>query len=127
MEQRNDTLRDRLLAHLPQSENIAAYREETAALLAKHEKALSTEKWSARALSFGALCVLLVSDSIWGPKLDAAATHMLLVIAAVLFFVAALAELRMFIYGSQVAILKEVKQVQLQLVELQASLKAGEK
>ena len=44
MEQQNDTLRERLLSRLPQPENLAAYREETASLLAKHQRALSREK-----------------------------------------------------------------------------------
>jgi len=40
MEKENSSMRDRLLARLPQPENSAAYREETASLMAKHEKAL---------------------------------------------------------------------------------------
>jgi hypothetical protein len=47
MDQKNNNLRERLLSRLPQPENIAAYREETASLLAKHEKALFWEKVTA--------------------------------------------------------------------------------
>ena len=36
MEKGSDGLRERLLARLPQPENIAAYQEETESLLAKH-------------------------------------------------------------------------------------------
>ena len=43
MEKKNDSLRERLLAHLPQPENLEGYREDTASLLAKHEKALFWE------------------------------------------------------------------------------------
>jgi hypothetical protein len=41
MEKGSDGLRERLLARLPQPENVAGYREETAVLLAKHERACS--------------------------------------------------------------------------------------
>jgi hypothetical protein len=40
MAQQSNDLGERLLAALPQPENLAAYREETAALLAKHAIAL---------------------------------------------------------------------------------------
>ena len=40
MEKQNENLRDRLLARLPQPENLAAYREETASILAKNDKKL---------------------------------------------------------------------------------------
>ena len=52
MEKQNESLRDSLLARLPQPENLAAYREETASLLAKQEKALFWDK---------ALAVLLIN------------------------------------------------------------------
>ena len=44
MEQKSSSMRDKLLARLPQPENLEGYREETVALLAKHEKALFWEK-----------------------------------------------------------------------------------
>jgi len=47
MAQQTSNLREGLLAALPQPENVAAYREQTAALLAKHAKALRWEKITA--------------------------------------------------------------------------------
>jgi hypothetical protein len=78
MEQRNDTLRERLLSHLPQPENLAAYREQTATLLAKHTRALSTEKRSGRMFSLSAAGVFLFSvyaSRIWGIKFDSYQIH----------------------------------------------------
>jgi hypothetical protein len=40
MAQQSNNLRERLLATLPQPENLAAYREETNVLMAKHARAL---------------------------------------------------------------------------------------
>ena len=41
MEKQNESLRDRLMARLPQPENLAAYREETALALARTTGSLS--------------------------------------------------------------------------------------
>ena len=59
MEQGNDTLRERLLSRLPQPENLAAYREETASLLAKHARALRWDKILANTLAFITVAMLL--------------------------------------------------------------------
>ena len=58
-----------------------------------------------------------------GPKLDTNGTIMLNAVAAVLFFSAAIYQVGYQISRSKVDLLKEVKQVQLQLLELQASLR----
>ncbi|MGA2674225.1 MAG: hypothetical protein ABSE99_13465 [Terracidiphilus sp.] len=123
MEQESSTLRDRLLARLPQPENLAAYREEVASLLAKHDGKLRFNKWLARflwiyVLAFGVLCFYrgekwLVTPN--GQKFEFA--------ALVLFIVGVMQLLKFFVLSTRVEILREVKQVQLQLLELQASLR----
>jgi len=124
MEKQNESLRERLLARLPQPENLAAYRKETEVLLAKHEKALFWEKMVSTV--FYACAVALVwADIFWGQKLS---TPMKIhyigfwVGAGLLLFVGAIEDLRYRIYRSKVEMLKEVKQVQLQVLEIQASL-----
>jgi len=121
-------MRERLLARLPQPENLAAYREETASLLAKHEKAIFWgEKFPARVLMWLAVAVFMVVNSTWGPKLDTNGHIGFDAFAGVLFFAGAVNELGYRISRSKVDLLKEVKQVQLQVLELQASLrKTGE-
>ena len=52
MAQQTNNLREGLLAALPQPENLAAYREETAALLTKHAKALRWDKIAANTFIF---------------------------------------------------------------------------
>ncbi|MGB6746345.1 MAG: hypothetical protein WBE38_22025 [Terracidiphilus sp.] len=124
MEKQNDSLRDRLLAHLPQPENLAAYREETASLLAKHEKALFWERWLARTFIFLGVGVFWLAISSWGRHLNTDQRAGLYMGAALMYFGGAINELGYRISHSKVYLLKELKQVQLQILELQASLKA---
>src|ERR1035438_2908085 len=129
MEQGNSSVRDRLLGRLPQPENLAAYRKETESLLKQHEKALATEYWTNRVIALCAVALFLFANSIWGPnahpawglKLTNTTIITCDVVAGVLFFLSVLNGLQQFIYRNQVTLLKEVKQVQLQVLELQAS------
>jgi hypothetical protein len=119
MEKQNDSMRERLLARLPQPENLAAYREETAALLAKHEKALFWEKLSSTVILAIAVAVVM-ADIFWGHKIGTAMNRVFWS-AGFLFLVGFYEDLRYRVYRSQVNTLKEVKQIQLQILELQAS------
>ena len=124
MEKGSENMRERLLARLPQPENVAGYREETAGLMARYERALFWEKESARAIASTGIGVFVFANSIWArPRLDAHATVLLDALAVVLFFTGGLMFLGFWISRSRVDLLKEVKQVQLQILELQASFK----
>ncbi len=120
MDQQNDTMRERLLARMPQPENIAAYREETDALLARHEKALSWEKHGST------MCYVIagVMVALWLLKLTPAPAmrQYFWPMVGAIYFLGAIADLRYRIYRNRVETLKELKQVQLQLLEVQASL-----
>jgi p-aminobenzoyl-glutamate transporter AbgT len=122
MEQGNNTLRERLLALLPEPENLAAYREETAALIDKHKRALYWEKWSFETLCFCAAIVWIMASSGWAQKLDHNASATLHNIVILMFLAAVSTGLKYYFNRSKVDPLKEVKQVQLQVLELQASL-----
>lgn len=122
MAQQSNDLRDRLLAALPQPENLTPYREETATLLAKHARALRWDKVTANALVFFAVALTFLWNH--GPwRAGTLALHGLQVGSAVLFFAGMIYLLRHEIYAIQIATLKEIKQVQLQILELQASLR----
>lgn len=120
MEKQNDTMRERLLARLPQPENIAAYREETASLLAKHEKALFWEKMASR------ICFVIayVMVALWLLRLTPAPAmrQYFWPMTGFVYFVAVVTDLRYRFYLNRVDVLKELKQVQLQILEMQASL-----
>jgi hypothetical protein len=120
MEKQNDSIRERLLARLPQSENLAAYREETTALLAKHEKALFWE----RVPSIVAYVVAGIMVALWlfGKTPTPAMHQYFWALAAFAYFGGSVLDLRYRIYRNRVDTLKEVKQVQLQLLEIQGYL-----
>lgn len=120
MGMQNDSMRERLLARLPQPENHAAYREETAALLAKHEKALFWDK--VPSIVCYVLAAIMVALALWGKAPSAAMHQYFWLLAGFAYFGGIVVDLRYRIYRSEVNTLKEVKQVQLQILEIQASL-----
>jgi hypothetical protein len=122
MEKQNESMRDRLLARLPQPENLAAYQEETTALLAKHEKAMFWEKWGNTVLSLCVVGLFLFSFSTWVSKLGSAETNYIRFVAGFMWVGVMIDGLKVYNYRNQVSLLKEVKEVQLQILELQASL-----
>jgi hypothetical protein len=126
MAQQSNDLRERLLAALPQPENLAAYREETAALLARHARALRWDKFMAYLTVFLAVALWFL----WTPNqpwhLSAGIIQGFQVASALMFFFGVIYTARYEIYASQVATLKEIKQVQLQILELQSSLRKGQ-
>jgi len=122
MEKGSDGLRERLLARLPQPENLAAYREETTTLLAKHARALRWAKYEGVLFSYVAFAFMwLWLQNHWHLSADVLLRVQL--VSAVMFLCAGVASVRYKIYDSQIATLKEIKQVQLQVLELQASLR----
>jgi hypothetical protein len=121
MPQQSNDLRERLLAALPQPENLAAYREQTATLLARHARALRWDKITANTFIF--LAVLLFWWSLYPGPLGAVGAHSFQFGSALLCFVGAIYVVQYKVHDSQIATLKEIKQVQLQILELQASLR----
>ena len=126
MEQGNSSVRERLLARLPQPENLAAYRQETASLLERHEKALFWEKWSSQILIYSAFALVFMCLTDWGQGLDHRASVAFYILTGLMFLGAGSTSLRYYFNRSKVDLLKEVKQVQLQVLELQASLQKSD-
>lgn len=116
----NDSMRERLLARLPQPENLAAYREETAALLARHEKALFWEKMASR-MCF-VIVAIMVGLWLWGKTPAPAMRQYFWPLTGFVYVLGVFQDLRYRIYQSRVDTLKEIKQVQLQVLEIQSSL-----
>jgi len=94
-------------------------------LLAKHERAVRWDKITTNTVSLIFGLLLGVSLTLHPTRsLDALVLYRLQLSAAFLFIFWAIYGVQIHIYSSQVATLKEIKQVQLQVLELQASLKA---
>lgn len=121
MEQQTNELRERLLSRLPQPENCEAYRQETAALMAKHERALFWDKVAAITVSWMGVAFFMFVNTAWGRKIYSNGT-IVLEIMAILFSAGAVQTVEFLVSRSKVDMLKELKQVQLQVLELQASL-----
>jgi type VI protein secretion system component VasF len=126
MEKQNESMRERLLARLPQPENLAAYREETASLLAKHEKALFWEKMPG-VVFLGLAAFILMNGWFRAHKIGATIDQFTWLWAGFFYFVGIFLGLSYLINRSKVDTLKEVKQVQLQILEIQASLEKQSK
>lgn len=121
MAQQTNNLRERLLAALPQPENLAAYRGETETLLARHARALRWDKITATA--FVLIAAGLFVWSCYPGPLGATAVYSFRFGSALFYFIGAIEAVQYKVYDSQVATLKEIKQVQLQILELQSSLR----
>ena len=118
MTKENDTLRERLLSHLPQPTNVTAYREGIDQLLKKQEDSLGTFTWTNRVLS---ICTFILAAAAlhFAGRHDTILTGFLTLFAA-LFFLIILSEKPMLEARRQhIELLKEIKQVQVQLLELQ--------
>jgi hypothetical protein len=123
MDPKNEVTRDRLLSHLPRPEDMGAYRAGVDAALAKRDKAFRREKRFTGALWI--FCVLLSTVFVVfsGQHLDSAVGPWLQTFGIYVLITGALELLKLFINRSRVEVLKEVKQVQLQVLELHELLR----
>jgi len=123
-----DSIRDRLLEHLPQPANLAAYREEVTSTLEKNQKRLRLEGGYTAAmwlLAVGFFTACVMKGVKW---LDTPRGHFMEFVVLLLLVTGAVEILKHAVNSSRVEMLKEVKQVQLQMLEMQASLqKSGER
>jgi hypothetical protein len=122
-------MRDRLLSRLPRPENLVEYRKEVSALLEKNEKTLRRQKWYAGAVWFwvvglGTALLLLVNLHPEKPKAAWLAAS-LGSFACFMLIVGATELTKYFIDRARVELLKETKQVQLQVLELHDLLRKG--
>lgn len=122
MEKTNDSIRDRLLLHLPQPANRAAYREQVNSTLAKNDRKLRIERWTAMVywlIAVGLFTYCVLHNQHW---LDTPRGHISVFTTIMLLICGAVQLLRFAIDRTRIEILKEIKQVQLQMLELQAAV-----
>jgi cobalamin biosynthesis protein CobD/CbiB len=125
MDPANENIRERLLARLPQPENMAAYREEVASMLEKNEKGFRREKRYVGALWVSMVVLSTVFLCVGASRLNTPVGAGLVSLACLLILYGACELLKHFINRSRVEILKEVKQLQLQVLELHALVAKG--
>lgn len=118
-----EKMKDRLVSRLPQPENLASYRKEVATMLEKNDKAFLREKWGVRVMWI--FCVLLSTAFlvIYGAsRTNPVAMQKIAYfgcIALYMLICGAVELIKHSINRGRVELLKEVKQVQLQVLELQ--------
>jgi hypothetical protein len=122
---KNENIRERLLARLPQPADVAAYRNEVAALLEKKEKALRFEKWNV--IPLWIFMAGLSTAFLWlaGQRLDTPKGPYFASLACFSFLFGMVYLVPHFINRGRVELLKEIKQVQLQVLELRAAIAEG--
>ena len=125
MEHRDEAIRELLLSRLPQPANLAAYQQEVSSLLAENEKKLRRNKWTVVRM-----WIFVVAVS--GPFLWMAGTHFntpqgnwFLGITCFWILLGALEVAKYIGHQGRVELLKEIKQIQLQVLELHALLHKG--
>jgi hypothetical protein len=122
MENRDDSFRDRLLAHLPQPANLADYRQEVASMLEKNQKRIRRERLAVTA--FWVFCAVSATIYLWfDPK---SATTPKGPFLACFMFLWGMAELlKHYVNTCRIDLLKEIKQVQIQVLELHDLVRKG--
>src|SRR5215472_11173362 len=118
MEQRNETMRDLLLSRLPRPVNQANYQEEVSSLLAENEKKLRRNKWTV--VRVWIFVVVVSVPFLWmaGRYFNTSEGNWFLGLAGFWVLFGAVEVVKYVIYQGRVEILKELKQIQLQILEL---------
>ena len=120
--ERNESISERLLSRLPQPANIAAYQEEVASLLAENERRLHRNKWTV--VRVWIFVVLVSAPFLWmaGTHFNTAAGNWFLGLVGFWVLFGAI-EIAKYQYNQgRAELLKELKQAQLQILELHALL-----
>ena len=122
MEHRGESIGEQLLSRLPRPANLAAYQEEVTSLLAKNEKTLRRNKWTV-------VRVWIFVVAVSGPFLWMAGRHFntpkgnwFLGLACFWVLFGAIEILKYVAQQGRVELLKELKQIQLQVLELHGLL-----
>lgn len=121
--ERNESISERLLSRLPRPANIAAYQEELTSLLAENERRLRRNKWTV--VRVWIFVVLVSAPFLWmaGTHFNTAEGNWFLGLVGFWVLFGAI-EIAKYEYNQgRVELLKELKQVQLQILELHALLR----
>ena len=122
MEHRSETTGERLLSRLPRPANLTSYQEEVTSLLAKNEKALRRNKGTVVRVWIFAIAVSAPFLWMAGRHFGTAQGNWFLGLACFWFLFGAIEVVKHVVHQSRVELLKEVKQVQLQVLELHVLL-----
>ena len=123
MDNKPEPLRERLLAQFePDREKLATYREEVQAMLEKNERTLRLQKWYAGSIWIFVVLMGTCFMTLAGLYSDKPAAIWLGLSACFFLIGAAVEMVKYFINRSRVEVLKEVKGLELQLLEINERL-----
>ena len=125
MEHRSESIGELLLSRLPRPENLAAYQQGVTSLLEKNEKTLRRNKWTV--VRVWIFVVAVSAGFLWmaARQFNTPAGNWFLGLACFWVLFGAVEIVKYVVHQGRVEILKEVKQIQLQILELHALLSKG--
>jgi hypothetical protein len=119
-----EPLRERLLAQFePDRAKLATYVKEVEAMLEKNDRTLRVQKWYAGAIWFFVVALGTSFLVLGGQRGDTPVDAFLGIIACFFMIGAAVELVKYFINRSRVEMLKEVKGLELQLLEIKEILR----
>lgn len=122
MESRSQVISELLLSRLPRPENLGTYQEEVKALLAENEKKLRQNKWTV--VRVWVFVIALSIPCLWmaGAHFNTPQGNWFLGTTYFWVLFGAIEIAKYVQRQDRAELLKELKQIQLQVLELQASL-----
>lgn len=125
MEYRDESMSERLLSRLPQPANLVAYQEQVSSLLAENEKKLRRNKWTVVRVWVFVAAVSIPFLWMAGSHFNTPQGNWFLGLACFWVLFGAVEVAKYIGHQGRVELLKEIKQVQLQILELHALLNKG--
>lgn len=123
MNPKPEPLRERLLAQFePDRAKLATYQTEVQAMLAKNERTLRWQKWYAGSIWIFVVLMGTCFMTLAGVYINKPAAIWLGLVACFFLIGAAVEMVKYFINRSRVEVLKEVKGLELQLLEIKERL-----
>jgi hypothetical protein len=121
----NESISELLLSRLPQPANLAAYQKEVTALLAENEKKLRRSKWTV--VRVWIFVVLVSAPFLWmaGTHFNTAEGTWFLGLVGLWVLLGAIEIAKYEHKQGRVELLKELKLVQLQILQLHALVSTG--
>ncbi|SRR5581483_8150501 len=125
MEHRSEAMRELLLSRLPRPANLATYQEEVSSLLMENEKKLRRNKWTVVRVWIFVIAVSVPFLWMAGRHFNTPQGNWFLVLTCFWVLFGAVEVVKYVIHQGRVELLKELKQVQLQVLELNSLLGKG--
>jgi len=123
--ERNESISEQLLSRLPEPANLAAYQKEVTSLLAENEKKLRRNRWTV--VRVWIFVVVVSAPFLWmaGTHFNTAEGNWFLGLVGFWVLFGAIEIAKYEHKQGRVELLKELKQIQLQILQIHALLTKG--